>query len=178
MISRKFFKKKLILTFFFMDCMNSFNAEIQELIKKLEHYCAYQERCHEDIRQKMHQLNVPYSQRDELVVHLIEQNYLNEERFAIAFARGKHRIKLWGKQRISNELKLRNISSRIINTAIKELSDQEYYDNFTCLAEKIWLQSTESNPLLKKKKCTEFLLRKGYETSLVYDKIHELESTL
>lgn len=178
MFSRKFFKKKLILTFFFMDCMNSFNAEIQELIKKLEHYCAYQERCHEDVRQKMHQLNVPYRQRDELVVHLIENNYLNEERFAIAFARGKHRIKLWGKQRISNELKLRNISSRIINTAIKELSDQEYYDNFTCLAEKIWQQTTESNLLLKKKKCTEFLLRKGYETSLVYDKIHELESTL
>ncbi len=154
--------------------MNASDANLQQLIKKLEHYCAYQERCHEDVHSKMRQLKVPYSEQDAIVVYLIEHNYLNEERFAIAFTSGKHRIKHWGKQRISAELKLRNISSRIITTALNEISTAEYLDNFNKLAEKTWAQSSEQNLLLKKKKSVDFLLRKGYETSLIYDKIQEL----
>lgn len=158
--------------------MNTSDANLQQLIKKLEHFCAYQERCHEDVRSKMQQLKVPYSELDAILVHLIEHNYLNEERFAIAFASGKHRIKHWGKARISNELKFRNISSRIITTALQEISEKEYLENFNRLAEKIWSQTTEQNLLLKKKKCIDFLLRKGYESSWVYDKIHEFQSTV
>lgn len=158
--------------------MNTSVDQLEQSIKKLERYCAYQERCHEEVRSKMQQLKIPYTEQDRILVHLIEHNFLNEERFAIAFVSGKHRIKQWGKQRISNELKFRNISSRIINTALKEISDQEYSENFNRLAHKIWQQTTEHNPLLKKKKCSDFLFRKGYEASLVYDKIHELESSM
>lgn len=156
--------------------MQSFGPDIREQVRKLEHYCAYQERCHEDVRQRMQQLKIPYSERDAILVHLIEQNFLNEERFAITFAGGKHRIKYWGKVRITHELQNRNISSRIIYTALNAISDSEYEANFRQISEKIWTQETQSNLMLKKKKCADFLIRKGYETSQVFDRIRELSA--
>ncbi|WP_249684897.1 regulatory protein RecX [Flavobacterium sp. CYK-55] len=170
------FKKEINFDIYHSTQMGFSSAEIDGFKKKLEHYCVYQERCHEDLKIKMKQLNVPYEYRDDLMVYLIENNFLNEERFAVTFASGKHRIKHWGKIRISSELKFRNISSRIINTALQEISDEEYSENFNRIAFKIWEQTTEHNLLLKKKKCSEYLLRKGYESHWVYDKIQELSS--
>ena len=145
-----------------------------EALARIYRYCAYQERSHREVKNKLYEYGLYSSEVDELLSRLITEGFLNEERFAIAFASGKHRIKHWGKQRISAELKLRNISSRIITTALNEISTAEYLDNFNKLAEKIWAQTSEQNLLLKKKKSVDFLLRKGYETSLIYDKIQEL----
>ena len=142
---------------------------------KLEHYCAYQERCYKEVEQKLYDFQLSLSEREEIIIYLIENNYINEERFAQSFVRGKHNYKFWGKNRIVNELKFRNISSRIITIALKELPDATYIANFHVLAEKNWEQIKERKGPKKNKKFVDFLLRKGYETSLIYDKLKELE---
>ena len=112
---------------------------------------------------------------DLIIVHLIDQNFLNEERFACSFARGKHRIKYWGNIRIVNELKFRNISSYNIKTALKEISEEEYYTNFHFIADRHWETMKENDSLKKRKKFCDFLLRKGFESNMVYEKVKELE---
>ncbi|MCY1547872.1 Regulatory protein RecX [compost metagenome] len=112
---------------------------------------------------------------DSIVVQLIEGNFLNETRFACSFARGKHRIKHWGKIRITNELKLRNISSTNITLALKEISTEEYFETFENLAERCWNSISENNQLKKRKKFCDYMLRRGYESNLVYEKVKDLE---
>jgi len=150
---------------------------ISEIKKKLEHFCAYQERCHDEVIVKLKSFTDNPTEIDETVVHLIAENFLNEERFAQSFARGKHRIKHWGKIRIVNELKQRNISQYNINTALKEISEQEYAESFERLAEKHWENLGGRNDLKKQKKFCDFLLRKGYESPLVYSKAKQLFTT-
>ncbi len=149
---------------------------VKEAIHKIEHFCAYQERCHDEVVQKLRTMKMDSNEIDEILAHLIQENYLNESRFACSFARGKHRIKLWGKVRIVNELKLRNITTYNINLALKEISPEEYEMNFNVLAERNWHSIKESNGLKKRKKCCDFLLRKGYESTMVYEKVKELEA--
>lgn len=146
----------------------------EEITKKAEIYCAYQERCHEETIQKLRTLTSSQSIIDAVIVHLIENNFLNEERFACSFARGKHRIKHWGKIRIVNELKYRNISKYNIETALKEIAD-EYLDTFHFSTEKFWDTIPEKNILKKRKKFCDFFLRKGFESNLIYEKAIELE---
>jgi regulatory protein len=112
---------------------------------------------------------------DEIIVSLIENNYLNESRFACSFARGKHRIKFWGKIRIVNELKFRNISTYNINLGLKEISTEEYLTTFDTLSQKNWESITETNNLKKRKKFCDYMLRKGFESQLIYEKMKELE---
>ena len=141
----------------------------------MEYYCAYQERCYKEVEEKLYSYAVTVSEKEAILTHLIEQNFVNEERFAQSFVRGKHNYKLWGKNRIINELKYRNISSRIIEIALKELPETAYLSNFHALAEKNWENSTERKGPKKNKKFVDFLLRKGYETSLIYEKLRELD---
>ena len=148
---------------------------INEDIKKLEHYCAYQDRCHEEVIQKLRSMKMDSDEIDAIIVHLIASNFLNESRFACSFARGKHRIKHWGKIRIVNELKFRKISQYNINLALKEITTEEYEATFHNLAEQNWESIRESNPLKKRKKFCDYVLRKGFESNLVYEKVKELE---
>ncbi|MBS7256164.1 regulatory protein RecX [Flavobacterium branchiicola] len=147
----------------------------KEALQKLEHFCAYQERCHDEVVSKLYSLKMTSDEIDLIVVQLIEGNFLNETRFACSFARGKHRIKFWGKIRITNELKLRNISSTNINLALKEISPEEYLETLGQLSERCWNSITENNKLKKRKKFCDYLLRRGYESSLVYEKVQEME---
>jgi regulatory protein len=151
---------------------------IQDLKSKLEHFCAYQERCHQDVIQKMRGMAIDSNTIDEIVVYLIQNQFLNEERFACSFARGKHRIKFWGKTRIINELKVRNISQTIITIALKEITTEEYFTTFENMAIRIWENSTEKNVLKKRKKFCDYLLRKGFESQLVYEKVKEFEKLI
>ena len=143
--------------------------------QKLEFYCSYQERCHQEVQEKLYSYGLSEKERNQIIVHLIEHNFLNEERFARSFARGKHRIKQWGKIRIVNELKQRQISSPNIKCALTEIPEEEYQDAFDKLAEKHWETIRETNALKKKKKFCDYLLRKGWESNLVYGKMKELE---
>jgi regulatory protein len=154
--------------------MNSFFTP-KEALLKLEHFCAYQERCHAEVVSKLYSLKMTSDEIDSIVVQLIESNFLNETRFACSFARGKHRIKFWGKIRITNELKARQISPANIALALKEISSEEYEDTFSQLSERCWNSIHEKNILKKRKKFCDYMLRRGYESFLVYDKVKELE---
>lgn len=145
------------------------NFSLSELKQKAERYCAYQERSHKEVVQKLYNLRATKEEIDEVVVHLIEHDFLNEERFARSFARGKHSIKKYGKIRIINELKFRNISAYNIKKALEEISDEMYQNTFTELSDRAWHSIPEKNSLKKKKKFCDFLLRKGYESELVYE---------
>lgn len=146
----------------------------QQIIGKFEYYCSYQERCYKEVESKFFEYNLSSDEKEKILTHLIDNNYINEERFAKSFARGKHFYKHWGRERITNELKVRNISVRIIQIALNEISDDIYLENFNSLAEKNWNAITEKNIQKKKKKFVDFLLRKGYETNLIYEKLQEL----
>jgi len=143
---------------------------------KLEYYCSYQERCHEEVVQKCYDLGMKPNEVDEIVVHLLQNNFLNEERFARSFARGKHRIKGWGRVRIVNELKLRQITAPNIKSALTEIDDAEYQATLDKISEKYWGSITERNPQKKKKKFCDYFLRKGWESGLVYEKLKQLDS--
>jgi regulatory protein len=150
-------------------------SSLKEAIQKIEHFCAYQERCHDEVVSKLYSLKMDLDEIDQIMVHLIASNFLNEERFACSFARGKHRIKHWGKIRIVNELKFRNISQTLINIALKEITPDEYLETFHTLAERHWETIRETNILKKRKKFCDYLLRRGFESNLIYDKVKELE---
>ena len=150
---------------------------IKEALQKLEHFCAYQDRCHDEVVTKLYSLKMSPDEIDIIIVKLIEDNFLNETRFACSFARGKHRIKHWGKIRIAAELKHRNISQTLINIALKEISPEEYLATFHALAERNWASIRETNVLKKRKKCCDYMLRRGFESNLVYDKVKEFENS-
>ncbi|QBN19143.1 regulatory protein RecX [Flavobacterium nackdongense] len=150
---------------------------IKEAIHKIENFCAYQERCHDEVVSKLWTMKMDSDEIDQIMVHLIAENFISEERFACSFARGKHRIKHWGKIRIVNELKFRNISQTLINIALKEITPEEYLETFHTLAERHWDSIRETNGLKKRKKFCDYLLRRGFESNLVYDKVKELENS-
>ena len=143
---------------------------------KLEYYCSYQDRCHDEVVRKSYELGMKTNEIDIVVVHLLQNDFLNEERFSRSFARGKHRIKQWGKIRIVNELKARHISAPNVKLALTEISEEEYLHTFHQLAERHWENIRERDVQKKKKKWCDYLLRKGWERNLVYDKINELSS--
>ena len=149
---------------------------ISEATKKIEGYCAYQDRCHKEVVQKLRDMKMIPMAIDQIVTRLIQENYLNEERFAKSFARGKFKIKKWGKKRIVNELKLREITKYNITIALKEIDELEYIKTLDGLAKKRLLQISETNIQKRKKKLADYLLYRGWESHLVYGKLKELIS--
>lgn len=148
----------------------------KEVLQKLEYYCSYQERCHREVATKLNEFNITIYEKESIIVSLIDNNYLNEERFAMLFSVSKFHQKKWGKIRIKNELKARNISDYLITKALKEISMEEYFQTFELLSEKHWETITEKNATKKRKKFCDFLLRKGWESEMIYGKVKELES--
>ncbi|MDO5606910.1 MAG: regulatory protein RecX [Capnocytophaga sp.] len=147
---------------------------VDEAKLRLEAYCAYQERCHKEVTNKLRQMGMIPLAVDAIVAHLIEHNFLNETRFAKSFARGKFRQKKWGKNRIRQELKWREISAVNIRLALSEIDEAEYNETFHALAEKRASQILETNTLKAKKKLADYLLYRGWESQWVYEKIADL----
>lgn len=147
---------------------------LQEATKKLEHYCAYQERCHKEVVQKLKDMFMIPEAIDVIVVHLLQHNFLNEERFAKTFVSGKFRIKAWGRRRLTFELKQKDISKVNINQALATISEDDYNEYFNSLAEKKANSIKERNVFKKKKQFIDYFLYRGWESHLVYDKANEL----
>lgn len=145
-----------------------------EVRSKLEYFCAYQERCHYEVEQKLYDFQLTTAEREDVLIYLIENNYINEERFASIYTQSKLHQKKWGKVRIKIELKSRKISDYLINKSLKEIDEEEYFQTFETLAEKHWDSILEQNKLKKNKKFCDYLLRKGWERDLVYGKVKEL----
>ncbi|WP_418636323.1 regulatory protein RecX [Winogradskyella sp.] len=154
--------------------MNSHKTyTVDEAQAKLEHYCAYQERCHKEVRQKLRDMNMIPEAIDLIIVHLIRHNFLNEERFAKAFVRGKFRIKKWGKNRLRRELKFREISKYTIDAALNEIDLEDYYATLDVLVQKRIAQVKAPNDYKKKKKVADYLLYRGWESHLIYERLNE-----
>lgn len=145
---------------------------VDEAQKRLENYCAYQERCHKDVKSKLKEMKMIPEAIDKILVHLIEHNYLNEERFAKAFVRGKFRIKKWGKNRLIRELKFREISKYSIESGLKEINLEEYNKVLDELVKKRIAQVKEQNVYKKKRKVADYLLYRGWESHLIYEKLN------
>ena len=155
--------------------MNSVKTyTLEEAKRTLENYCAYQERCHKEVVQKLYNMRMIPEAIDLVVVHLLEHDFLNETRFAKTYARGKFRVKKWGRKRIELELKKREIGTFNIKEAFKEIPDTEYLNTFHELAEKKAATLKDPEPFKKKKKLADYLLYRGWESHLVYDKVNEL----
>ncbi|QOD59512.1 RecX family transcriptional regulator [Polaribacter haliotis] len=149
---------------------------VEELKRKLENYCVYQDRCHKEVEQKMHEFNLIPEAREIILLSLMKDNFLNEERFSKSFARGKFRIKSWGKQRIVRELKFRDISAYNIKTALKEIDETEYIETVYRITENRNEVISEPNIYKRKKKLIDFLMRKGFENELIYKVVKEVVS--
>lgn len=148
----------------------------EEALQKLKHYCAYQERCHQEVRDKLYSLGLHAKDVDALIAQLIEENYLSEERFAIQYAGGKFRLKQWGRIKIKYALKQKQISEYIIRKALTQIDPDEYMQTLHKLGEAKWKTlSSEKNMLNRKRKMQSYLLQKGYESDLTKEVIDALE---
>ena len=149
---------------------------VQEIQQKIAQYCVYQDRCHKEVEEKIKSYDLIPEAREMILLNLMKDNFLNEERFAKSFARGKFRIKHWGKNRIVNELKMRDISPYNIKTALKEIDDKEYINTIYKITENRNNVISETNHYKRKKKLIDFLLRKGFETDLIFKTIEDVLS--
>ena len=148
----------------------------EQALEKAKHYCAYQERCHYEVKEKLYSFGLYKQQVEELISQLIEEDYLNEERFSIQFAGGKFRMKQWGRVKIKYELKQKQVSEYCIKKALKQIDEDDYSKTLTKLAEKKWtsIKKVESNKFSRMSKTTDYLLQKGYESDMVRAAITKL----
>ncbi|HKJ47988.1 MAG TPA: regulatory protein RecX [Christiangramia sp.] len=147
---------------------------VEEAMQKLMHFCAYRDRSQKEVEDKLDALRMIPEAKEKIIVNLMQENFLNEERFARSFARGKFRIKKWGRIKITQELKKREISAPIIKLGLSEIKESDYRITLYDLAEKKEEKITEPNIFKKKKKLIDHLLRRGYETSLVFDCVNDI----
>ena len=147
----------------------------EQALQKLKYYCGYQERCHSEVKEKLYSLGLWQTQVEELISRLIEENYLNEERFARQYAGGKFRMKHWGKIKITYELKKKGISPYNIKKGLSDIDPEQYDTVFQKLSEeKFDSLSNEKNIFVKKRKLQDYLLQKGYERDLINDVVRAL----
>jgi regulatory protein len=149
------------------------SVSLEQGLLKAANYCAYQERCHKEVLIKLEELGIRHDDANQIILQLIEQGYLNEERFAKSFARGKFRTKKWGKAKITLELKIRQISDYNIRVALQEISDDEYIETLQYLIKKKWTDSNKENSMIKKAKIAQFASGKGFERSLIWDLLRQ-----
>ncbi len=155
--------------------MYRLNIGKEKAWQKIKHYCAYQERSHKEVKEKLYGFGLYKAEVEMLLTQLIEENYLNEERFALAFAGGKFRMKQWGRQKIKYELKQKQVSDYCIKKALAAIDGEQYEKVLYKMATgKLNALKTEKNLLLKKRKLQQYLMQKGFETAIITKVIDEL----
>lgn len=141
----------------------------EEIRLLMEHYCAYQERCHQEVEQKLFDYGIYQNDSAPIIYHLITHNFLNEERFVKAFVHGKFYIKHWGRIKIKMELQQRKISSFLVDVGLKEIDEDDYLKILYQEMNKKWNSITEKDPWKRKKKLFHYLMQKGYEYPIIED---------
>ena len=147
--------------------MNKKYLTKEQALQKVKHYCGYQERSHKEVEQKLWDLGVRKADHGEIISTLIEEDYLNEERFAIAFAGGKFRMNEWGRKKILYALKEKGVSDYNIKKAMKEIDEDGYEKMAHSLAEKKYNLLKSEQYLVRKKKTMDYLIQKGFELEIV-----------
>lgn len=148
---------------------------VKEATLKLMQYCAYRDRSHREVEEKLREMRMIPAACEQIIVQLMQENFLNEERFARSFVRGKFRIKKWGRIKIKQELKFREISAPLIKIALTEIDETEYFNTLTELAQKKNALLKEKDPFKKRKKLANYLLQKGYESALIFEVLDNLK---
>ena len=151
------------------------NYDIKNLIEQLKSYCAIQERCSNDIVTKMKSWRITNKNQNKILEILIQEDFINDKRYSKSFCRGKFRIKKWGKIKIVNELKRKNINTTTIISSLNEISDMDYSKELDTQFNKKKQSITTLNYYEKKKKIANYLIGKGYESNLVWEKLRELK---
>jgi len=146
----------------------------KEALIRLQKYCVYQDRCHQEVRNKLIELKVYGDDLEEVIADLIQENFLNEERFARSYARGKFRFKKWGKRKILGELKRRKISEYCIKKAFTEIDEEEYTETLYNVLEKKIKTTNGKNRYEIKQKVVNYAIQRGFESFLIWPAINEL----
>ncbi|MEO6166256.1 MAG: regulatory protein RecX [Chitinophagales bacterium] len=144
-----------------------------QAMERMRKYCAYQERSQLEVRRKLIQVGQRGNDLENILAQLIEENFLNEERFALAYARGKFRMKGWGRNKIIQELKQKGISTYCINKAMKEIDAGDYRKTFVEALKKKALTIKGGTSFSKRQKLSSYLIRKGYEQEMVWEAVKE-----
>ena len=145
------------------------NLTREQALQKLRQFCGYQERCHSEVKGKLYDLGVKPALHDEIIATLIEENYLNEERFAIAYAGGKFRTKQWGRVKIAYALRQKQLSDYCINKALKQIDAEDYKKTIESIIRHRCGEQTERLDFTEIKKLKEYLYGRGYEGELVQE---------
>ena len=142
----------------------------EQALPQVKQFCVYRERCHSEVKEKLYSFGLYKKDVEQLMSQLIEENYLNEERFAIQYAGGKFRMNQWGRIKIKYALKQKQVSDYCIKKALKEINESDYKKILQKLAEqKLKTLKSETNIFSKKKKLQDYLLQKGYEINLIIE---------
>jgi len=145
-------------------------------LQQIQHYCAYQERCHSEVRNKLLELNFRGNDLEEAIALLIEEDFLNEERYAKSYIGGKFRVKHWGRRKIIQELKKKKVSDYCIKKGLKEIDESDYMNTLKDLAAKKYDElKAEQNQWIRKQKMQRYLIQKGFEADLVHEICQEIE---
>lgn len=138
-----------------------------QALQKLRHYCGYQERCHQEVTEKLYSLGVPKVEHGEIIATLIADDFLNEERFATTYAGGKFRINQWGRLKIKHALQQKQVSEYCIKKAMKEIDEDQYLSLLNNLAKEKYDSLKSSQWLVRKKKTFDYLIQRGFEPQLI-----------
>ena len=157
--------------------MNAIQFTKEQAVQKIKQYCAYQERCHAEVKEKLYSFNLYKKETDEIIAQLIQENYLNEERFAVQFAGGKFRMKYWGRVKIKHSLKQRQVSEYLIKKALAQISETDYSNALNKIAtQKLKTLKSEKNIFIKKRKLKDYLLQRGYEAKAINNIVNGLQT--
>lgn len=155
--------------------MRPLSIGIEKAREKIKHYCGYQERTQQEVRDKLYSFGISSAEVEQLISEMIQEDYLNEERFAIAFAGGKFRMKQWGRVKIKMELQQKRISTYCIKMGLREINEVDYATTLKKLAEKkLSTIKGEKNIFITMTKLRNYLLQKGYESQMVMEVVNEL----
>ena len=146
----------------------------KEMLEKLRKYCAYQERSHHDVVQKMWDLKIPKDWRDDMLISLIQENFLNEERFARTYVRGKFNIKKWGRIKIIQGLKQHKVSQKCIQLGLTEIDEDRYLETLHDTIELKRSKLNEKNPWKRRGAIYKFVTGRGFEGNMVTEAIKNL----
>jgi regulatory protein len=147
----------------------------QQALIKIRDWCAYQERCQQEVRDKLYDYGLKTDEVENMIAQLVSENFINEERFAIAFAGGKFRIKKWGRIKIKQELKAKRVSDYCIRKGLAVIDNTEYINTLKKVLALKGKSITEKNALKKKQKLVRYALSKGYEQDIVFDLLKNQE---
>ena len=139
----------------------------EQALQKLRHYCRYQERCHSEVKNKLSELGVGKNDHDEMIMELIQENYLDEEKFALSFTIGKFKMRQWGRKKIQYSLKEKRVNDDSIQKALEKINEKDYRHTLKKLAKEKYASLKNEQWLIRKKKTMDYLVQKGYEMELV-----------